>query len=99
MDWKVQKLSFVPLPLISESDENKLAEFSDLMATKFMKDRPSSKSKPDSHSQENKSRKDCKLHCQECFKPHCVFSKSKLLPFKKSAIHDLQDSRLFTHRR
>ena len=97
-----QKLSFVPLPLIAEAD--KYAEFNDLYGKGVdEKDHPSIK--PVSHSEEvDRKQKDiivsskvrCILTCQECFKPRCVYAKSKLKPDEKSAIEQVQESRLFT---
>ena len=99
---KFQKLSFVPLPLIAEGD--KYAEFNELYGKGVdEKDRPSSK--PASHSEEvDRKRKEiivssnvqCILTCQECFKPQCVYAKSKLKPDERSAIEQVQESHLFT---
>ena len=97
-----QKISFVPLPLITVGE--KYADFKDLYGKAVdERDRPSSK--PASPGEEvDKKRKDiivsskvrCVLTCQECFKPRCVYSKSKLTCEGKSAIEELQDSRLYT---
>ena len=97
-----QKLSFVLLPLIVDGD--RYAEFKDLYGKDVdEKDRPSIK--PSSHGEEvDKKRKDiitsskirCILICQECFKPRCVYAKTKLKPDEKSAIEEVQESRLFT---
>ena len=42
------------------------------------------------------SKAQCVLVCQECFKPHRVYSKNKFKPEQKAAIEELQESHLYT---
>ena len=100
-----QKLSFLPLPLLTSSKDHYLP-FSDLYGSiPSEKDRPSSQHVGDVNAIEadskqkilfNSSKVHTVIHCQECFKPRCVFSTRKLEWSKRVLLIEVTEDQLYT---
>ena len=93
-------LSFVPLPLRSGE---KYARFADMYG-KAVDESDCPSTKPASRNEEvDKRRKAilvsskvrCIMTCNECFKPRCVYSKSKLTKAEQVALKEVRESNLY----
>lgn len=100
-----EKLSFLPLPLLFPSKEH-YCPFSELYGSiPSEKDRPSLEQIGDADAIEadsrhkplfNSSKVRSVIHCQECFKPRCVFASQKLQWNEKLLVKEVADEKLYT---